>query len=73
MFDAKEVWDQLTHSQQLAATAYVFRQITWGPQSFRHLIYDQLGFGPDAYALLLGEGGMAITNTMHDAYNTEKE
>jgi len=30
--------------------------------SFRYLIYDRLGFGPDAYLPLYEAGGMTISN-----------
>ena len=66
-------WKAMPYKQRLAATAYVFRKITAGPQSYRHLIYDRLGFRSDAYALLLGEGGMAITNIICDAYGEGEE
>lgn len=34
------------------------------PGSFRHLIYDRLGFGPEAYVPLYSAGGMNITNEL---------
>ena len=34
------------------------------PGSFRYLIYNLLGFGPDAYAPLYEAGGMNITNEL---------
>ena len=34
------------------------------PGSFRYLIYDRLGFGPDAYVPLYEAGGMNITNEL---------
>lgn len=34
------------------------------PGSFRYLIYDRLGFGPDAYVPLYHAGGMNITNEL---------
>lgn len=32
--------------------------------SFRYLIYERLGFGPDAYVPLYDAGGMNITNEL---------
>lgn len=32
--------------------------------SFRCLIYDRLGFGPDAYVPLYSAGGMTISNEL---------
>lgn len=34
------------------------------PGSFRYLIYDRLGFGPEAYVPLYEAGGMNITNEL---------
>jgi hypothetical protein len=34
------------------------------PGSFRYLIYDRLGFGPEAYVPLYTAGGMNITNSL---------
>jgi hypothetical protein len=34
------------------------------PGSFRYLIYNRLGFGPDAYVPLYEAGGMNITNEL---------
>lgn len=34
------------------------------PGSFRYLIYERLGFGPDAYVPLYSAGGMNITNEL---------
>ena len=64
MKEIKKVWDSLTEVQRLAATAYVFRKIcenAKGNGTYRNLIYDKLGFGPDAYLTLLPEG-MHISN-----------
>ena len=64
MKEIKEVWDSLTHEQRLAATAYVFQKICEHARSggtYRHLIYNRLGFGPGAYLALLPEG-MHISN-----------
>ena len=50
---------------RLAVTAQVFKAIvdhaTEGG-SFRYLIYDRLGFGPEAYVPLYTAGGMTISN-----------
>lgn len=50
---------------RLAVTAQVFKAIvdhaTEGG-TFRYLIYDRLGFGPEAYVPLYEAGGMTISN-----------
>jgi hypothetical protein len=53
------------YETKLAVAAWVFGHIvdhaTEGG-SFRYLIYDRLGFGPDAYIPLYNAGGMTISN-----------
>jgi hypothetical protein len=34
--------------------------------SYRHLIYDRMGYGPDAYLPLCEAGGLEISNAFHD-------
>lgn len=34
--------------------------------SYRYLIYDRMGFGPNAYQPLYEAGGMNLTNGFHD-------
>jgi len=60
----------MTKHEELEVTKAVFRAIAdhiEGGGSFRYLIYDRLGFGPEAYAPLYDAGGMVITNFIHDA------
>ena len=54
--------------------AWVFQQImdNAGRGTFRYLIYDRMGFGPDAYESLYRAGGMAINNAMDEVYNENK-
>lgn len=45
--------------------AWVFRHLCDhmdGEGTFRYLIYDRMGFSPEAYAPLYKAGGMAISN-----------
>lgn len=49
----------------ISRTAEVFRAIISNARnggSYRSLIYDELGFGPEAYCELYEAGGMTITN-----------
>ena len=65
MKTTEDIWNELTYEQRLAATAHVFENICDHARSngtFRYLIYDRLGFGPDAYTVLLGAGGMNISD-----------
>ncbi len=53
------------YETRLAVAAWVFKAIVEHAQeggSFRYLIYDRLGFGPDAYLPLYEAGGMTISN-----------
>ena len=65
----KETWPQLVencdYETKLAVTAWVFKHVlahALEGGSFRYLIYDRLGFGPDAYVPLYNAGGMTISN-----------
>lgn len=58
-------WNDLDYETRLKITAYIFEELTKDPPcSFRRLIYDRLGFKPDAYTPLYQAGGMAITNAL---------
>lgn len=61
----KRLADECPYMTRLAITAQVFEAIVAHgnePGSFRHLIYDRLGFKGDAYQPLYEAGGMVITN-----------
>lgn len=70
-----ERWSAMPYDDRVAATAMVFEGIVEaikdGGTSFRGLIYDYLGFGPDAYTPLYLAGGMEITNYIHDSLQEE--
>lgn len=60
-----EIADKCDNETKLAVTAWVFKNIVEHAQeggSYRTLIYDRLGFGPEAYAPLYSAGGMIISN-----------
>ncbi len=40
------------------------------PGTFRYLIYDRLGFGPDAYEPLYKAGGLVISNACTELYES---
>jgi hypothetical protein len=61
----EDLVEKCDYDTKLAVTAWVFEKIMEhanNPGSFRYLIYDRLGFGPDAYVPLYNAGGMEITN-----------
>lgn len=50
---------------KLAVTSWVMENICVHAReggSYRYLIYERLGFGPEAYVPLLESGGMTISN-----------
>ncbi|GED55868.1 hypothetical protein EDM54_23790 [Brevibacillus borstelensis] len=57
--------------------AWVFEKVAEsireGGGSFRHLIYDRMGFDEKAYIPLYKAGGMVITNTIFDTLDTIDE
>lgn len=60
---------------RLAITAQVFQAIWDHMQeggTFRYLIYERLGFGPEAYLPLYEAGGMNISNAIFDLREKEK-
>ena len=71
----EKIWVSLDLETQLAAAAFVIRKIVdHGREggTFRYLIYDRLGFGPEAYVPLYMAGGMHIANDF-DLNKTEEE
>lgn len=59
------VLDKTDNETKLAVTAWVFRNIVDHAMeggSYRYLIYNRLGFGPEAYVPLYDAGGMEISN-----------
>jgi hypothetical protein len=69
LLDYKDIWTyELSDEQRLAATLIVFEKINEHMEhggTYRYLIYDRLGFDPDAYSVLYPEG-MNISNMCHD-------
>jgi hypothetical protein len=58
------------YDTRLAITAWVLRHLCDHAReggTFRHLIYDRLDFGLDAYATLYLAGGMTLSNLFHNA------
>lgn len=61
----QDILDKTDNETKLAVTAWVFTNIVRHAMeggSFRYLIYDRLGFGPEAYVSLYDAGGMEISN-----------
>lgn len=67
MSEFDELVEKYDYQTKLDIAAWVISKIDehgTGPGSFRYLIYERLGFGPDAYVPLYEAGGMNITNEL---------
>jgi hypothetical protein len=67
MFDKtlEDLVEECPYDTKLAVTAWAMKHIVehaQDPGSFRYLIYERMGFGPDAYVPLYEAGGMEISN-----------
>lgn len=63
--ELKELADECPNDVKIAVTAWAIKHIVDHANeggSFRHLIYDRFGFGPEAYVPLYSAGGMTISN-----------
>jgi hypothetical protein len=61
----EDIVEKTDNETKLAVTAWVFTNIVRHAMeggSYRYLIYDRLGFGPEAYVPLYDAGGMEISN-----------
>lgn len=70
------VEDDLFEKPTIEQVAWVFRHLynqTLEGGSFRYLIYDRMGFGPEAYESLYKAGGMVLTNILYTEYERSKE
>ena len=64
MKDPKEIWNNLSYEQRLAAAMVIFETLCDHAGSFRYLIYDRLGFGHDAYIPLYSAGGIRLNERL---------
>ena len=65
-----EFWNSLSEEDRLNAFGYVTRKIHQGDivdkGSYRYVLYDVFGFGPESYVLGMDSGYMAIHNAIFD-------
>jgi hypothetical protein len=68
--EADSFWNDLTYDQQLMAFYAVVSRIYKGEiedkGSYRWVLYDVFGFGPDAYGLGMDCGYMSLHNSISD-------
>lgn len=66
----EEYWNSLTKEQQLDVFCCVSRRILEGEivkkGSYRYVLYETFGFGPEAYATALDAGYLTIHNSFVD-------
>ena len=63
--EMKQLAEDCPNDVKIAVTAWAIKHIVDHAQeggSFRTLIYDRFGFGPEAYVPLYSAGGMTISN-----------
>lgn len=65
--------NELTIEQVAEVFKILSKYIKEGGGTYRYLIYDKFGFGPEAYAPLYEAGGMFITNFIYDALHKEEK
>ncbi len=69
--EQEEYWNSLTEEDQLKAFCAVSRRIFQGEiekkGSYRYVLYDVFGFGPEAYGQAQMAGYLAIHNAIVDA------
>lgn len=71
--EADEWWSKLTPDEQLQAFYSVIKRVYQGDVveqgSYRYVLYDVFGFGPDSYAVGMDCGYMSL----HNAIKTGEE
>lgn len=69
-------WNSLTKEQQLCAFNSVCRRIIKGEfedkGTYRYVLYEVFGFGPEAYARAQMAGYLTIHNSIWDSQHEEK-
>lgn len=64
LFSLEDLLPEVSNEHKLAVTQWVFKHVVEHAReggSYRYLIYDRLGFGPEAYVPLCNDG-LTISN-----------
>ena len=68
--DSEEYWNSLSHDEQLKVFCAVSRRIHKGEivdkGSYRYVLYNVFGFGPEAYARAQCSGYLSLHNAIYD-------
>ena len=71
--ECDEYWEALSYEDQLKAFYSVVKRIYQGEikdkGSYRYILYDVFGFGPEAYTLGMDCGYMYLHNAIFDGEN----
>jgi len=66
---AEEAWSKMTHDEQLMAFYSVVSRLTKGELeeegSYRYILYDIFGFGPESYGVGMLSGFMDLHNSIN--------
>lgn len=69
--EQERYWNSLTKEQQLMVFCAISRRIVEGELeakgSYRYILYEVFGFGPEAYAPAQMAGYMTLHNSIHSA------
>lgn len=75
--ESETYWNSLTKEQQLKAFCAVVRRIHKGELedrgSYRYVLYQVFGFGPEAYAPAQMSGYLTIHNALFDSEEAKHE
>ena len=75
--EEEQYWNQLTKDEQLLAFCAVVRRICKGDLvergSFRHVLYDTFGFGPESYMPAQLAGYLEIHNILYNYMEDNNE
>lgn len=67
--EAEAVWSKMSHDDQQQMFHCVVKRITKGEidegRSYRGVLYDIFGWGPEAYSMGMGCGYMDLHNSIH--------
>lgn len=67
--EEEQYWNQLTKDEQLLAFCAVVRRICKGDLvergTYRHVLYDTFGFGPDSYMRAQLAGYLELHNVLY--------
>ena len=70
MKNADEWWESLSQEEQMKAFYSVVKRIVQGELedkgSYRYVLYDVFGFGPESYGMGMNCGYMALHNAIFD-------